>query len=125
MYDNNTIIIASRMIPDEMAVIPYTQWETHLKNNVKLVVNLVQFLADSERVKNYRNQRLDSLPTVNINWKNTGNVSRVDSLDAIRLNYLFTVSNYGKTIPMVYLMNLANTTLGHVTNNNVTYLKYS
>ena len=125
MYNNDTIILASQMIPTEMFSIPQNQWETYLRNNVNLTVSLIQFLADTERVKYYRNQHLDGLPGANVGWENIGLIQKVSSLNAIRLNYLFTTSPYGDTIPMVYLMNAANKVIGEVTNYRITYLGYS
>lgn len=125
MYNNNTIILASQLIPTEMFSLSQSQWEAYLNNNLNLAVNLVRFLADTERVKYYRNQKLDSLPGANLTWENIGGITRVSSLDAIRLNYLFTVSNLSSTVPMVYLMTLATIVVGRKTNYRVTYLGYS
>lgn len=123
MYDSTTIELANQMFPTVLVPIGINDWAYYMNQNKQLMMALMTFRSDCQRVSNYRQQKLDSWPSVSVQWETIGGVTRVSSLDAIRLSYF--INSDIQDNQTINAFRIAEFVMGKTTNYQTRYLGYS
>lgn len=122
-YDATTIVLANDLFPTELSLLPSSEWAAYMRTNKTLMLALMNFWADCDRVAVYRNNGLTSWPIVQAKYDTTSGTKRIDPVNAIRLNYLFNLGPAGNNTVLAFrtAADVQRTT----TNYNTKYIGYS